>query len=80
MAECKMLAGTASSERQNEVAGTAYRNICPIYGLNISMNGINNSMNIACLLFHYFAIFWKFIAANLNYIFFLLHKLLDFKI
>ncbi|KAF7649568.1 hypothetical protein LDENG_00139440 [Lucifuga dentata] len=35
LAGCKMLAGTAYTERHNQVAGIVYRNICAEYGLEV---------------------------------------------
>ncbi|KAF7652694.1 hypothetical protein LDENG_00093610, partial [Lucifuga dentata] len=35
VAGCKMLAGTAYTERHNQVTGTVYRNICAEYGLEV---------------------------------------------
>ena len=34
MAGCKIQAGTAYTERHNQVAGIVYRNICTVYGLD----------------------------------------------
>ncbi|KAF7659584.1 hypothetical protein LDENG_00296340 [Lucifuga dentata] len=35
VAGCKMLAGTAYTEKHNQVAGIVYRNICAEYGLEV---------------------------------------------